>query len=340
MKCVVLNDTSNQRHHGCVVVMKALFAMCEEHGTEVTATNFVGTDWKKNSKFVDSLKKCDLVLINGEGTIHHGSRWGFVLLEAGLFAKTLGKRVFLINAVWQENPEAFSKIARTFDGVFVRESFSKEQLQLNNVAAKVVPDLSFYAKFPDLETSRERSGIMFTDGVDKDLSVRMWSIANRNKLGFVPVTYPKSGSKVDRVSYAVRAYDKKRVVVHPVSYLRAVMSSLSYSESAEIDEKVFFQLLGEQSLVITARFHALCFLVRSETPFLCLWSNSFKMQGLLADLGLRIEDYRIKESELDSAILRQKLEGGILFGPDWVEKIKRYKVSAKLAYKKMCKEIF
>lgn len=80
----------------------------------------------------------DIVIVNGEGTMHHGN--GYQLDRTIDLCK--GKRAFLINTVF-DKPEFRNKL--NFELIATRESLSAEQVKKHtDTEVMVVPDLSLY----------------------------------------------------------------------------------------------------------------------------------------------------------------------------------------------------
>ena len=73
---------------------------------------------------VDELEDCDALLMNGEGSMHHGKK-GFTrkmkLIEK---AQSLEKKTFLINTVWMNNPAVYNPVLRNIDQTDCRDHFS------------------------------------------------------------------------------------------------------------------------------------------------------------------------------------------------------------------------
>ena len=159
MKVAILNDTykghrtTGGAHFGCQLVMEAIDEQCERVGLEVVQR--VGSDTHK----FKIKPEVDLVIVNGEGSIHHGARRELI---------DVAKEVpsVLINAVWQENDpygvEHFKYIA-------VREARSREALYLSaGVEANIVPDMLFASHrllHSDLGFRSMATGICSTDSV-------------------------------------------------------------------------------------------------------------------------------------------------------------------------------
>jgi hypothetical protein len=92
------NDTSDVPHAGCKAVMRSLEAAIAGAGLTVVGRHVTGT------RQIDALAfaAADVVLINGEGTIHHSGPRALFLLSLIQRAKDAGKPVLLVNALFQQ----------------------------------------------------------------------------------------------------------------------------------------------------------------------------------------------------------------------------------------------
>ena len=70
---VVLNDTSQRHHHGCSRVMRNLTQGVAGQGIAVIGTSLAHGDWRRDAAFLAALARADVLVINGEGTIHDGA---------------------------------------------------------------------------------------------------------------------------------------------------------------------------------------------------------------------------------------------------------------------------
>ena len=99
MKLFLANDTSTAPHAGCKAVMRSLrAALAHVPGLEITGTHFVGTAEVDSAAFA----KADALMVNGEGTIHHSGHRALFLMAMIDKAKRQGKRVLLVNALFQQ----------------------------------------------------------------------------------------------------------------------------------------------------------------------------------------------------------------------------------------------
>ncbi|OLA72414.1 MAG: hypothetical protein BHW62_10215 [Acinetobacter sp. CAG:196_36_41] len=103
IKAYILNDTSREKHHaGCLLVMKNLKTLCKKYGIEILFSDKALPDENIDIiQFKENIKRFDLLLLNGEGTLHHSRATNF--FEKCEIAKDLKKKVILLNTVWQDN---------------------------------------------------------------------------------------------------------------------------------------------------------------------------------------------------------------------------------------------
>ncbi len=92
------NDTSAVPHAGCKAVMRSLIAAIEGAGLTIVGRHVTGTREIDEAAFAAA----EIVLVNGEGTIHHSGPRALYLLHLIRRAKRRGKRVLLVNALFQQ----------------------------------------------------------------------------------------------------------------------------------------------------------------------------------------------------------------------------------------------
>lgn len=123
-KIYFLNDTMRS-HAGSKAVMRSLEHQLREH--TIIARHCVGS-MEYDAVALDA---CDIVFVNGEGTLHHGAVRGRFLMDVLNTAQNKGKITFLVNAVMQEEPPYYSEVLQRLDFFSVREPFSFENAKTN-----------------------------------------------------------------------------------------------------------------------------------------------------------------------------------------------------------------
>ena len=173
MKILLANDTALERHVGCLAVSDGHARLIGEAGHEITERLFIGaldhhvgvTDdalvvsLGADDALLARIDSVDAVVVNGEGTIHHGR--GRPLLALLALAQARGKPTLLVNAVFQETA-GFDDTLKRLDDFTVRESRSLEHARSRGLTARRTPDAILAARF---SVSPPRgSGEFVTDG--------------------------------------------------------------------------------------------------------------------------------------------------------------------------------
>lgn len=130
MKSLIINDTQHY-HSGSFVVNQKLKSLFK---TE----NILPNKYKPSDK---ELKEYDIIICNGEGTMHSNkarARHNIKILQQ---AHLLGIKTALVNTVWQDMNTNIDFI----DYVSVRETLSKKEMETNRTKQiDINLDLSFY----------------------------------------------------------------------------------------------------------------------------------------------------------------------------------------------------
>ena len=132
VKVVLVNDTSLENtHFGCQLVGQTIREQLCRANAELIAAfplNF------KPAFARPYFRQADLVLINGEGSIHHGKNLHLLHL-ADEYPSAL------INCIYQEN--GFQPSLKNFLYISARESLSAEEIRKQGIACDITPDLLF-----------------------------------------------------------------------------------------------------------------------------------------------------------------------------------------------------
>ncbi len=287
-KCVILNDTSFDFHHGCETVMMNIIRLLRENNIETINTNPVGINWKDNKEFLYSLANADIVIINGEGSLHHNSKRVQELLPIGKYVKdNIGIPVVLINATYQENGKKMAEYMKYFNFIFVRETMSQVDLEQYGIVSEVVPDITFYSKY-DLSKKSVTNMVGVTDSVCSDVSDHLYEFTMQNNYIYLPtLTVPKfRGLHVYTLLKGFKFYVKK--------YIKTLFSKLGYSLDTYYlgmnyytnDYDEYIQKIADLKFIYIGRYHALCFALKTETPFIAIKSNTHKIESMLEDIGI------------------------------------------------------
>lgn len=176
-KIVFVGDTSLRTpHFGCQLVGQTFREQFSRVGVDLIAS--LPTKIEMISDYRRYLEQADLVVINGEGSIHHGRFQNLVDL-AGDYPCAL------VNCVYQENPE--NPNLKNFKWISARESMSAAAISEQGVNVEVVPDVLFASSFlrSFVPVTQAVKDFGFTDCAEKVVR-RLGPIRFRYRPGFSP----------------------------------------------------------------------------------------------------------------------------------------------------------
>jgi hypothetical protein len=249
-RIVLFNDTSLlEPHFGPHLVVQTIREQLAKRDIEIIGALHRDALPQDNRQL---LTRADLVLINGEGSIHHG-RCGHLVEVARDYPAAL------INCVYQENPpnDALSH----FRYIAARESLSARHLiECGARDVEVVPDLMFASS-------------LLTGWVRGEATIDIGLTDN--------VVNCEAGHKP--------------FVNDPADYLR---------------------WLSQHRRIVCGRYHAAVACCVLGIPFSCWPSNTWKIEGMLQDLGLPHLHFKSQQEAVQSC--------PVSFIPEWKERIDSY----------------
>ncbi len=153
MKVFIVNDTSDNRHFGCKLTMQGIRKQLAARDVEIMGRSFRGQTLPQIP--CNSADDPDLVIVNGEGCIHHdGYRH---LLKWGAEYPAI-----LTNMSFQSMTMSCKYELDSFKCVTVRESLSRNYMRdYHGHAPELVPD-AIFTHYPDM-VQQEGVGTFFTD---------------------------------------------------------------------------------------------------------------------------------------------------------------------------------
>lgn len=279
---VIMNDTRRHRHFGCARVMRVIEENLSRRGIVVTGRSLLWNDWQHDRRFLAAMTSCDVIVINGEGTLHHGAESGRRLLEVvdhPLRGKT---PVALINALYQQNPAEWRRYIEKIELVSARDSWSAEELRrVTGRTVHVVADLSLAesSKRPIPEPWRD---LVYVGDSVVEAQREQLARAGRasGDVRILPILLSRHAVRPE-LPPGVRQLREgwKRL-------LDAVFRLGGPRAICPVDERDYLRWLQRGRLHVTGRFHAVCLSLVTRTPFLAVTSNSWKIEALLEDAGL------------------------------------------------------
>ena len=304
IKAAILNDTTRDVGHiGCRAVIGNLRKICAAKNWSIELCDRNCREFAAD-EYRDSLSGIDVVVLNGEGSLHDDK--GTIWLQKAQIAKEAGKKCFLVNAVWQNNPQN-KRYLELFDAISARESFSYQQMLADGAKnAFSVPDLSFYGFGTEVLPATDNSNrkLAFTDSTLKSLTAELAVFAAKYKAPLF-FLYEKQFNK------------------YRANWLNRLRQLWRGNEVLHLDNA---DKLAGFAKLISGRYHADCFALMYGIPFTAIYSNTWKVEALLTDAGL--SDFYIGKNDNLSAKIADFIDEKMPFNR---EKSFEYSRKAKAA---------
>lgn len=307
MRIAIINNTRPTSHYGCLMVMKNLEQLLQIQGVEIAWTWPVSVDWRNHKSVIRQYPPVDAVIVNGEGTIHHGPRrWqAQALVEFAAFAHNeLKVPCFLINATLYANEEPVYKQIRQFDAVYVRDRSSFETLRQYQISAQFVADMTF-ALPASVPYQPEKGKVCVIDSVMQ-----------------TDVPYLKRFSRKHHAVYRSMIVARPNNYCfwkRPRKYLVECTKWLFRDRKFSLEPASFEAYLAQCNLVVTGRYHTVTMCLKNKIPFVALESNTPKITFLLNEVFGHSKRV-IRAEDLESL----QLCDWDRYSPDEVDAIERF----------------
>ncbi len=277
-KVAIFNDTSHSAHFGCELVMHSLHALLASRRCEIIYRHKVGDDLRHDPRARKAIAAADIVLVNGEGSIHSSRDKGRQLAGIGPLARSLGTPCHLINATIAGNDSDIHADIAQFDSVWVRESRSCEELAAHGIESSICPDLTLRHQFAEPEPGAGPTRpLLVVDSVRGAANKYLLALAAETS---APLVTMKRNTDTGRIDLAV---PKAHGAWLPKPFGRRAPRGTDLHCT---DRDAFAALLRDHRQVITGRFHGVCFALALGVPFHAVASNTFKIEALVEDVGL------------------------------------------------------
>jgi polysaccharide pyruvyl transferase WcaK-like protein len=292
-RIVLLGDTRDLHHHGCEAVVSEIL-----HGLKPSQPLVLpGHDWDGQR---EACLSADLVVINGEGSLHHGRKTVADVLQLAERRRELGSPTALINTSWFENPRDFTKRLAAFDLVAARDLQSFDTIAEAGLQPILVPDLAIHhAQSSGLQWLPTEAP-MASDSTIPELSRRLRDHTRTHHWDYLPtLAYPvhaRPGSKSRRI------LRRSKIAASLGPFARPFLSDRYFNHACgEAATSAYLSRLASCSGLLTGRFHAVCFAIGLKVPFLAIASNTAKIESLLESAGLDPARRMIRVKAIDAA---------------------------------------
>ncbi len=286
---LLINDTSNNHHHGCEIVMSNFENLLNKHHFKISNRVKNGFDWHKKIHFLNNLENIDIVIVNGEGSIHHNQKIGYDMIKIAKYAKKYNKPAVLINCTYESNSHDYKKYLEFFDIISVRESRSYKELKKIDVNSLIVPDLCFYFDLLKDNYYKRSNKIILSDSNILEITKKLFICSKKNN-NYVYIPILTNGMNFIKNDFfllkKIKYYIKKNLFKFFKFEPNNNDKNRYYGVGSFYD---YLEILKKNNFLISGRFHSTCFAIITKTPFLAIKSNTFKIESLIEDVQLNKE---------------------------------------------------
>ena len=189
MRALLINDTSRNNHHGCKLLNKNLNKIFKIKKIQLIERCFNAENYLLSLHKIKNID-FDIILVNGEGTMHHDQKEFLNIIKLCTFFFKKQIPVYLINATIEGISKKYISTFKIFRKIYVRENFSKNFLLQNGIKSKIVSDLIFYDK-PNISFKNKIYDLMITDSTIETDTKKLFLLFNKVKKNsiFVPCFY-------------------------------------------------------------------------------------------------------------------------------------------------------
>jgi polysaccharide pyruvyl transferase WcaK-like protein len=301
----LINFTGNSYHWGCYGTSMEIYQSLLDRGyyielfeaedihalnptpenmVQFEDSNFVKKVMDQNWRLYRLLNNADVVVVNGEGTLHRARKAAINLLFIMYSAKVFfGKKVHLINCSFypsgDETPnEIFDRlyggVARTADKVVPREIKSKSIL--DRLGVKNSQGFDCLPRFIDrhemLGSASRDSGILVSGGVNFSDSNCAAMASILNHFNTVPIFY-LTGAK------GTAAQEDKTIF----GKIREKCPHIQLAEAKSM--RSWLDYFRQSSCFVSARYHHTLAAASLGVPFVALRSNTPKIDATMEMIG-------------------------------------------------------
>lgn len=298
IKAALLNDTSTTNHFGCQRVVRILEKHANANSIRISARAGLKAKWWLDPGLLKGIGEADVIVINGEGTLHHGSVHGENLLKITEHEAARGKPIVLLNAIYQENPPEWKKYLEKLSFISARDSRSAASIsELIGREVEWMHDLSLAEEIEPVGGAEICPPIIVGDSVLGSQRQALIDLSARHRdVLFCPITTTIMGKK----PYQPIVVKTARAALR---YAHAGLFRLFHRNAYfPRNEKSYIQHIYGSPLHLTGRFHAICISLAAGIPFVGLDSNSWKVEMLIRDVGLAPERL-VSSEQLDEVLI-------------------------------------
>ncbi len=307
---LLVNDTSLVCHHGCTLLMSTIYNEFKKNN--IIIKDKIYFEQNLQTFFSEKKRNYDLILINGEGTIHgkknaDKKKVNEILQFIKNFKKEYKTPIILFNSTITALNQKQLNILKMVNKIYVREQYSQSYLSQNRINSKVIPDFLsvIYCK---KKISGSKTIITDSSLIQKTLQLKNFCVSN--KFTFVPLLY-----------FNYLRYFRFAVInlflPLKLNFMVNLYLYLKYNYSRK-----FLDNFNNSKIIITGRFHAIFLSIAMMKPFYTFDGDTHKVRGLIEMIGLNDRIINISKLKKNEINLKK-------YSASEIYKIKRFKKKSK-----------
>ena len=316
---LLVNDTSLVCHHGCTLLMHCIYELFKKNKIIIKDQIFFEEDC---TNYLKNKINFDLILINGEGTIHGKKNSDLKKVKQILnfimrVKKEFNIPIIIFNSTISSLKNKQLKILKMVDKIYVREIYSYNYLKKNKIKSMVVPDLLSLLEF-DKKTIGKN--IIVNDSSVKIKTKKLKQFSNFHDYIYIPILY-------DNYLKYLRFFIYKIILKLELKFITRfyILIKNHYLRS-------FLNKTNNAKFIITGRFHAIFIALAYMKPFYTFDSDTYKIRGLMNMIGISNRIINVNSLKNYPLIFKK-------FSKTETNKIKRFKKKSKKTINIFIKQI-
>ncbi len=279
---LLVNDTSLICHHGCTLLMSIIYKEFKKNNLFIKDKIY----FEQNLlEFFDKNKEIyDIILINGEGTIHGKQNADKKKVNEILqFIKKIKKKsdtpIIIFNSSISSLNIKQLKILKLVNKIYVREEISYRYLKKNNIVSKIIPDFLSLMKF---DKQGKGPKTIVTDSSIRAKTNFLREFSKENNFSYQPLLYNNYFRYLRFL--IIKIFLPLRLSL-PIKFFLSMKMRYVLK---------FLQNFENSKFVITGRFHAIFIAIAAKKPFYTFEGDTHKVRGLIKMIGLNSRIIDIK----------------------------------------------
>ena len=316
---LLVNDTSLVCHHGCTLLMECIYNLFQKNDLIIKDRIFFEQNFLN---FLSKKMDYDLILINGEGTIHGNKNADKKKVNQIFdFIKFVKKRhnipIIIFNSTISSLKKNQLKVLKMVDKLYVRENYSFNYLKKNRIKSKIVPDLLTLLRFKNNKIGKN---VIVNDSSIKINNKKLIQFSKYNNFEYIPMLY-------NNHLRFFRYFTYKLINIYEIKTITKF-----YLITKKYYVLRFLKKINNSKFIITGRFHSIFISLAKMRAFYTFESDTYKVKGLMDMIGLQDRIIDINSLKKKPILLKR-------FSKNEINQIKKFKKKANQAIKIFIKEL-